>query len=492
FATALGGVLAGQRSVVRGQLSVVDHQSSVVSRPASSPPDEEATRDGFSPDGAPQPQTAGHHGVPDTGAHESPPLSSTVRRLPSTPWLLAGLGVVLAAALIGLSVWLGGGGPGPPVTPTTESDFVMALIDSTLTPSATPLATARITLTPTATPQFTVTPLLTPLGGGNGLIGYVSCQSDAYKSEAQCLPACVFGVMTNERTCLSDLINDTTDVVAVAWAPQGDKVAYSTSTSTNIIGLDASLTARVDNVSADEIAWSPDGSMLALASQELVVLTGDGNILYQKAAPSLGEKLKLLWSPNGNMLGFTQRYGPNAGIWVLDLSNFELRRLTTALSVPPRYDYIGSWSPDGSKLAVVHIVVTHIEAQQWTADAPVEDIYILDLNDGQLQRLTYSWNRDISPVWSPDGERIAFVSQRDDGDPEIYVMNADGSNQRRLTNNIGDDLNPVWSPDGRRIAFYSERDGVNGIYLMSSYGANVYYLAPGRVPLWLVGDEPPK
>jgi Tol biopolymer transport system component len=65
--------------------------------------------------------------------------------------------------------------------------------------------------------------------------------------------------------------------------------------------------------------------------------------------------------------------------------------------------------------------------------------------DGSKQtRLTISPAVDREPAWSPDGTRIAFLSQRDGG-REIYVMNADGSNQTRLTNN-GNELEPAWGP----------------------------------------------
>ena len=66
-------------------------------------------------------------------------------------------------------------------------------------------------------------------------------------------------------------------------------------------------------------------------------------------------------------------------------------------------------------------------------------------------------------AWSPDGRKIAFVSERD-GNSEIYVMNADGSGQTRLTFHDGEDRFPTWSPDGRYIAFTSPRIGGPGTY----------------------------
>ena len=67
--------------------------------------------------------------------------------------------------------------------------------------------------------------------------------------------------------------------------------------------------------------------------------------------------------------------------------------------------------------------------------------------------------------------QIAFSSNRE-GNYEIYVMNADGGNQQRLTNNPHADWSPSWSPDGKRIAFSSDRDGASEIYVMDADGSN--------------------
>ena len=95
-------------------------------------------------------------------------------------------------------------------------------------------------------------------------------------------------------------------------------------------------------------------------------------------------------------------------------------------------------------------------------------IYVMDPNGKNLQRLTNNAHNDRSPSWSPDGERIAFESWRH-GPDEIYVMDADGSNPQRLTNNGHDDRSPSWSPDGKRIAFSSYRDVIQGWFTLTLY-----------------------
>jgi Tol biopolymer transport system component len=99
------------------------------------------------------------------------------------------------------------------------------------------------------------------------------------------------------------------------------------------------------------------------------------------------------------------------------------------------------------------------------------DIAVLD-PCGSERPLMTGPAADLKPVWSPDGRKLAFMSNRD-GNFELYVANADGGNVHRLTNNPANDFNPAWSPDGRKLAWNSDRSGDFEIYVMNGDGSDV-------------------
>ena len=109
------------------------------------------------------------------------------------------------------------------------------------------------------------------------------------------------------------------------------------------------------------------------------------------------------------------------------------------------------------------------------ADDALWSIYAMRPDGTDPERLTENEANDTGPVCSPDGRRIAFVSDRD-GNRQVYVMNADGNEQINLSNNASEDWTPSWSPDGESLAFASFRDGNWEVYVMDADGENVQRL----------------
>jgi dipeptidyl aminopeptidase/acylaminoacyl peptidase len=106
-------------------------------------------------------------------------------------------------------------------------------------------------------------------------------------------------------------------------------------------------------------------------------------------------------------------------------------------------------SPDGTR-AVYTVAVPDLQANRLA-----RNIWLVSLKGGEPKPLTTT-GRDGGARWSPDGRRIAFISQRD-GTPQLYVMNVDAAPEpTRLTRLSGGADNVVWSPDGQTIAFTSE------------------------------------
>ncbi|MBK9243885.1 MAG: Tol-Pal system protein TolB [Burkholderiales bacterium] len=119
-----------------------------------------------------------------------------------------------------------------------------------------------------------------------------------------------------------------------------------------------------------------------------------------------------------------------------------------------------AWSADGDRLAYVSFEI----------GKPV--VYAHTVTTGQRRVVANFLGSNSAPAWAPDGKRLAVVLTRD-GLSQIYSINADGSNLQRLTRSAGIDTEPVYSPDGRFIYFTSDRGGGPQIYRMSADGANV-------------------
>ena len=154
------------------------------------------------------------------------------------------------------------------------------------------------------------------------------------------------------------------------------------------------------------------------------------------------------------MITFTSERDGNSEIYIMNADGSDPQRLTDN----PAYDAWPVWSPDGSQIAFTS-----------TRNGKA-DIYVMDANGSNLRQLTHHSAGDIWPDWSPDGTRIAFPSRRD-GNFEIYVINADGTNLQRLTNTPDAEDFPAWSPDSSQIVF-SSIEGNEGTYIMNADGGD--------------------
>lgn len=128
---------------------------------------------------------------------------------------------------------------------------------------------------------------------------------------------------------------------------------------------------------------------------------------------------------------------------------------TIASSVEPLMS--PSWSPDGKKVAYVSF------------ERKSAAIYVQTLATGERVRVAEFPGINGAPAWSPDGTRLALTLSKD-GSPDIYVLNLSTRALMKLTKSFAIDTEPSWSPDGSSIVFTSDRGGKPQIYMVPSQG----------------------
>lgn len=140
----------------------------------------------------------------------------------------------------------------------------------------------------------------------------------------------------------------------------------------------------------------------------------------------------------------------------------ELRQLTTN----PAHDWIGSWSPDGSKIGFQSLRSGN------------RDIYVMPVSGGAVTQLTNHPAEDFIPIWSPDGKKIAFASNRS-GNMDVWIMSSSGGEPEQMTFHEAQDFLVRWSPDGAQLVFGSKRTGDCELFILPSTGGEPVQLTNG-------------
>lgn len=155
------------------------------------------------------------------------------------------------------------------------------------------------------------------------------------------------------------------------------------------------------------------------------------------------------WSPDGTKIAFTSYRTGSYDLWIMQANG----NAQTPWVATGSWDDYGRWAPDGQRLS--------LSTTANTQGVPNSEIFVRR-PDGSLQQVTHSPAEDQWADWSPGGRIIFTEGYKDGSDWDIYIVNADGSNRTAWLDDANCDVQPIWSPNGNWIAFLRITNDTNG------------------------------
>lgn len=191
----------------------------------------------------------------------------------------------------------------------------------------------------------------------------------------------------------------------------------------------------------------------------------------QAAAPAPTNDMFGAFSPDGRQIAFTSDRTGDPEIFVANRDGSGVRQLTAM----PGRDAHPAFSPDGRWLAF-----------QSPRDGGDVQLYVMPAGGGEPRRVVRTTGFCGVPVWSPDGRQLVFQCSGQVRGPgsatapwRLYLVNADGRGLRQISFGPGNDQVPVWSRDGRRLMFFSNRAGTDQLYELDLANGGISRLTEG-------------